>query len=149
MLYRYPQGEYPYGRLLEENRRRGIGQPEFELVDSGLFDVNRYFDVFVEYAQAEPGDILMQITVENRGPEAAAIHLLPQLWFRNTWSWKPGAKKPVVRQERGSIVAEHGEIGTYRLHAESLRNDLPRPSPLPKERETRSATSSGSKRDDP
>src|SRR5213082_1496639 len=74
MLYKYPQAEYPYGRLLEENRRRGIGQPEYELIDSGLFDDNRYFDVYVEYAQAGIDDILMRITVKNRGPEPAPIH---------------------------------------------------------------------------
>src|SRR5438874_3765113 len=76
MLYKYPQAEYPYGRLVEENRRRGIGQAEFELVDSGLFEANRYFDVFVEYAKAGPEDVLMLVTVHNRGPEAASIHLL-------------------------------------------------------------------------
>src|SRR6201993_263051 len=87
MLYKYPQGEYPYGLLVEENRRRGIGQPEFELVDTGLFADNRYFDVFVEYAKAAPDDILIRITIANRGPEAARIDVLPTLWFRNTWSW--------------------------------------------------------------
>ncbi|TLZ33573.1 MAG: glucosidase, partial [Gammaproteobacteria bacterium] len=125
MLYKYPQGEYPYGRLLEENRRRGIGQPEFELVDSGLFEANRYFDVFVEYAQAEPGDILIQITVENRGPEAASIHLLPQLWFRNTWSWKADAARPVITQSApGVIRAEHPDLGVYHLHADGQPTEL-------------------------
>jgi len=93
MLYKYPQREFPYARLLEENRRRGKDQPEFELLDTGIFDDDRYFDVFVEYAKAGPEDLLMQITVHNRGPDEASIHVLPQTWFRNTWSWgKHGAK---------------------------------------------------------
>jgi len=125
MLYKYPQGEYPYGRLVEENRRRGIGQPEFELIDSGLFEANRYFDVFIEYAQAEAGDILIQITVENRGPEAASIHLLPQLWFRNTWSWKAGTARPaLVQSAPGVIRAEHAKLGVYHLHADGSPREL-------------------------
>jgi hypothetical protein len=119
MLYKYPQGEYPYARLVEENRRRGTAQPEFELIDSGLFDTDRYFDVFVEYAQAEPGDILLRITVENRGPEAAPIHVLPQLWFRNTWSWKAGARRPLLQQVAAGLVrAEHPRLGVYYLHTD-------------------------------
>src|SRR5580704_15184853 len=86
-LYKYPQAEYPYARLMEENRRRGRKEPEFELIDTGVFDGDRYFDVFVEYAKASPEDILIKITVCNRGPDAADLHLLPTLWFRNTWSW--------------------------------------------------------------
>src|SRR5438270_583302 len=93
MLYKYPQAEFPYARLVEENRRRGRDQPEFELLDTGLFDDDRYFDVFVEYAKAAPDDVLLQVTVHNRGPDDAVLHLLPQLWFRNTWSWK-GASRP-------------------------------------------------------
>ena len=91
MLYKYPQREFPYAQLVEENaRRKGDSrQPEFELLDTGIFDDDRYFDVFVEYAKAGPEDFLMRVTVHNRGPEEATIHLLPQLWFRNTWSWKP------------------------------------------------------------
>ena len=77
---------------MEENRRRGKDQPEFELLDTGIFDDDRYFDVFVEYAKAGPEDILMRVTVHNRGPEAATMHVLPQLWFRNTWSWDNSAK---------------------------------------------------------
>jgi len=113
MLYKYPQGEYPYSRLVEENRRRGIDQPEYELIDTGLFDENRYFDVFVEYAQVEPDDILMRITAENRGPEAASIHLLPQIWFRNTWSWKERARKPRLHPV-GHIDADKVSDGTNR-----------------------------------
>src|ERR671932_412170 len=86
-LYKYPQSEFPYARLVEENRRRGLNATEFELLDAGVFDENRYFDVFAEYAKASPNDILIRITVANRGPESATVHLLPTLWFRNTWSW--------------------------------------------------------------
>src|SRR4051812_43687416 len=86
-LYKYPQAAYPYADLVEENRRRGKDQPEYELIDPGVLEGNRYFDVFVEYAKASPKDVLIKITVANRGPEAAPLHLLPTLWFRNTWSW--------------------------------------------------------------
>jgi hypothetical protein len=119
MLYKYPQCEFPYAQLVAENRRAGIGQPEYELLDAGAFDEERYFDVFVEYAQAAPDDILMQLTVFNRGPEAAPLHVLPQLWFRNTWRWKPGTEPPTLRAgKHGSIEATHAELGTYYLHAE-------------------------------
>jgi len=87
MLYKYPQAEFPYEYLIEENRRRGRQAPEFELLDTGVFAENRYFDVLVEYAKADVEDILIRITVSNRGPEAATLHVLPQVWFRNTWSW--------------------------------------------------------------
>src|SRR5271169_2520876 len=90
MLYKYPQTAFPYADLVAENRRRGIGAPEYELLDTGLFDENRYFDVFIEYAQAGIDDVLMRITAHNRGNASAPLHLLPQLAFRNTWSWKPG-----------------------------------------------------------
>src|SRR5499433_185428 len=93
-LYKYPQAEFPYARLVDENRRRSKHEPEFELVDSGVFDDDRYFDVFVEYAKAQPSDILMQITVANRGPDEARLRVLPQLWFRNIWSWRPEFNKP-------------------------------------------------------
>ncbi len=125
MLYKYPQREYPYGHLLEENRRRGIGQPEYEIIDSDLFEANRYFDVYVEYAQAAPDDILMRIRVENRGPEPAPIHLLPHLWFRNTWSWKAGRSKPVLSLAAPRTVkAEHPGLGTYFLHADGAPVDI-------------------------
>ena len=117
MLYKYPQGEYPYGYLVEENRRHGIGQQELELIDTGLFDEGRYFDVFVEYAQAAPDDILMRVTAENRGPEPAPLHLLPQVWFRNTWSWKTNARKPILRYiEDGVLRAEHPGLGVYHIY---------------------------------
>src|SRR5215470_17430910 len=89
-LYKYPQAEYPYAELVEENRRRGRRDLEFELLQTGVFDQGRYFDVAVEYAKASAEDILIRITVTNRGPEPAPVRLLPTLWFRNTWAWDPG-----------------------------------------------------------
>jgi hypothetical protein len=86
-LYKYPQNEFPYARLIEENRKRGTDQPEFELLDTGIFDENRYFDIEVEYAKGTTEDIAVRITITNRGPEAAPLHVLPHLWFRNTWGW--------------------------------------------------------------
>jgi hypothetical protein len=117
MLYKYPQREFPYDQLVEENARRKTDtcQPEFELLDTGIFDDDRYFDVFVEYAKADVEDILMRVTVHNRGPEEATIHLLPQLWFRNTWSWNDSAK-PVLRANKdGSVSAQHAKLGDFRL----------------------------------
>ena len=87
-LYKYPQREYPYRDLVETNKRRSREEMEYELLDTGIFDDDRYFDVFVEYAKADPEDMLVKISVHNRGPEAAQIHVLPTLWFRNTWSWE-------------------------------------------------------------
>ena len=86
-LYKYPQGAFPYERLLVENRNRSKQEREFELIDTGIFDDDRYFDVFVEYAKADVEDVLIKITAANRGPETATIHLLPTVWFRNTWTW--------------------------------------------------------------
>ncbi|HEY6169420.1 MAG TPA: glucosidase, partial [Verrucomicrobiae bacterium] len=119
MLYKYPQREFPYAQLVEENRRRGKDAPEFELLDTGIFDDDRYFDVFVEYAKAGPDDILMLVTVHNRGPEDAVIHLLPQLWFRNTWSWKKNGVKPELTAQRsGTVAAVHPELGGHMLHCD-------------------------------
>src|SRR5437660_5810778 len=87
-VYKYPQAEFPYQAIREENRRRGRREPEFELTDAGVFDGDRYWDVKAEYAKASPDDILIRLTVANRGPEPARLHLLPALWFRNTWSWR-------------------------------------------------------------
>jgi hypothetical protein len=119
-LYKYPQEEYPYGRLMEENRRRGKDQPEFELLETGIFDDNRYFDVFAEYAKAGIEDICISVTVANRGPEAAEIHLLPTLWFRNTWSWFEGSTKPSLSFDAasGAILVQEDELGTYWLYAD-------------------------------
>jgi hypothetical protein len=119
MLYKYPQRRFPYEQLVEENRNRGKGQAEFELMDTGVFDDGRFFDVFVEYAKAGPEDILLQITVCNRGAEPRLIHVLPQLWFRNTWSWGRGAAKPLLRAFSDNVViARHESLGEYSLAAE-------------------------------
>ncbi|HEY1189561.1 MAG TPA: glucosidase, partial [Gemmata sp.] len=96
MLYKYPQRRFPYEHLQQENKGRSRYDPEYELLDTGLFDDNRYFDVFVEYAKVGPRDILMRVTAHNRGPDAAELHILPQLWFRNTWAWKPDQPKPAI-----------------------------------------------------
>ena len=118
MLYKYPQREFPYADLVHENRRRGISQPEYELIDTGAFDDNRYFDVFVEYAQAGPEDILMRITAHNRGPDAADLHVLPQLQFRNTWSWKHDQPRPEMRLIDGHLLTEHPELGAYHCYVD-------------------------------
>ena len=118
-LYKYPQNAYPYGDLIETSRRRGRNDPEYELLDTGVFDKDRYFDVFVEYAKATPTDILIEISVSNRGPEAAQLHVLPTLWFRNTWSWWPDQPKPSLRRHPGenpvAIEATHAELGDFVL----------------------------------
>jgi hypothetical protein len=97
-LYKYPQTAFPYAQLVEENRRRDRRQPEFELLDTGVFDDHRYFDVFVEYAKADVEDILIKITITNRGPEAANLRVLPTVWFRNTWSWENHARRPKLHK---------------------------------------------------
>ena len=116
-LYKYPHAAYPYSDIVETNRRRGKNDPEYELLDTGIFRDNRYFDVFVEYCKAAPRDLLIRITVENRGATAASLHLLPTVWFRNTWSWSEGAAKP--HMDTGSTPAtircRHEEIGEYTL----------------------------------
>jgi hypothetical protein len=119
MLYKYPQREYPYADLVNENRARGIHKPEYELIDTGAFDDSRYFDVEFEYAQANPEDILARVTIHNRGPEAADLHLLPQLVFRNTWSWKPGVQRPVLKQLGDHIIVEHPALGSYYFYADN------------------------------
>lgn len=119
MLYKYPQAAFPYRALREENGRRGVTEPEFELTGTGIFDDDRYFDVFVELAKASADDLLLRITVENRAREAASLWVLPQLWFRNTWSWSAGAARPELTfVEDGRIVATHAELGCYLLSYE-------------------------------
>jgi hypothetical protein len=123
-LYKYPQAAYPYERLVTANRQRGRHDLEYELLDTGVFDGDRYFDVFVEYAKASPEDILVAITVANRGPDDATLHVLPTLWFRNTWSWGGEEPKPVLSRMAGpagatAVVAAHPELGTRYLHCES------------------------------
>ena len=111
-LYKYPQGEFPYDRLVDENRRRGRSAPEFELIDTGIFDEDRYFDVVVEYAKADIDDVLIRLSVTNHAPETAECHLLPTLWFRNTWSWEAGSPRPrLAASGAGVIEAEHESLG--------------------------------------
>ena len=121
-LYKYPQATYPYRDLVDTNRRRGKHDFEYELLDTGVFDQDRYFDVFVEYAKASPEDILIQITVENRGPEPATLHVLPTVWFRHVWSSRGDAPRPVLREAAGGgggvIAASHPELGERFLYAE-------------------------------
>ena len=118
-LYKYPQAEYPYRDLVETNKRRSREELEYELLDTGIFDDDRYFDVFVEYAKADPEDMLIRISVHNRGPETAQLHVLPTLWFRNTWSWDEGEPKPVVGQiAENKIRASHPQLGDYTLQCE-------------------------------
>jgi hypothetical protein len=120
-LYKYPQARFPYERLVEENRRRGRDQPEYELADTGVFEGGRYFDVTVEYAKASPDDLLIVVAVANRGPEAAPIHLLPTLWFRNSWSWGCshegcGLRPRLRAQGPRCVVADHETLGRFSWH---------------------------------
>ena len=119
-LYKYPQAAFPYAALVDENRQRDRRAPEYELIETGVFDGDRYFDVTVEYAKATTEDILVRISVANRGPEPAEVHLLPTLWYRNTWSWQAGAPRPRLRVVMGqaSIEADHAELGRRWLHCE-------------------------------
>ena len=123
-LYKYPQAAFPYGTLIEENGGRDRQAPEFELIDTGVFDGDRYFDVLVEYAKAAPDDLLIRVTAVNRGPGEATLHLLPTLWYRNTWSWNPaGPERPVLRQgvaTAGHVVieGEHPSLGARWLYCE-------------------------------
>jgi len=120
MLYKLPQAAYPYEWLIEENaHRKGSAAMEFEVIDTGIFDDDRYFDVDVEYAKAEVEDVLMRITVHNRGPDPAPIHILPQAWFRNIWSWSPGKQKPSLQDHGAGLVsAHHEELGAYTIEFE-------------------------------
>ncbi len=132
MLYKYPQREFPYAQLVAENAARSKEQMEFELLDTGIFDDDRYFDVFVEYAKAAPEDVLMRITVHNRGPEAATIHVLPHLWFRNTWAWEPNHAKPNLRAVRGGSVVkvENEELGAFDFYPGALDDGVTMPEML-------------------
>ncbi len=118
MAYAYPQAEFPYARLVEENRRRGRQEPEYELLDTGVFADDRFFDVEVELAKADPEDLLYRVTVWNRGPEAAEIHVLPTLWFRNTWAFDPARGRPEIRRMDGRLEASHPELGVRELFLE-------------------------------
>ncbi len=119
MLYKYPQAAFPYDKLVAGNRARGRDAPEYELVDTGIFDEQRYFDVVVEYAKADTDDIVMRISVTNRGPEAASLVVLPQVWARNGWSWFPGSIKPsLTREGAAQVVANHPHVQPYRIRFE-------------------------------
>ena len=118
MLYKYPQREFPYSQLVEQNHQRGKDELEFELLDTGIFDDDQYFDLFVEYAKAGPEDILMRVTAHNRGPEDASLHVFPQLWFRNTWSWNNSAKPNLFLTKNLTISGKHREMGDYALHCD-------------------------------
>jgi hypothetical protein len=122
-LYKYPQTAYPYADLIETNGRRNKHGFEYELLDTGVFDQDRYFDVFVEYAKVSPEDILIQITAHNRGPERATLHVLPTLWFRNVWSWGENAARPLLRQvptsANGTVIAvKHPVLGERFFYGE-------------------------------
>src|SRR5207248_8945873 len=122
-LYKYPQAAFPYAQLVEENRRRGREAPEFDLIDTGVFDDDRYFDVFVEYAKADADDILIKMTAINRGPDQALLHLLPAIWFRNRWTWGDnGDPKPTLRKGDSpgvtAIELNHFQYGERWLYCE-------------------------------
>jgi hypothetical protein len=130
-LYKYPQRAYPYDQIVLTNRHRGRREPEYELLDTGVFDDDRYFDVVVEYAKGAPEDILIQITVENRGPEAAQLHVLPTLWFRNIWSWGDEVDRPLLREAgKGVIAAAHPILGKRYLACEGVSAGRIRLGPL-------------------
>ena len=115
-LYKYPQAAFPYDRLVAESRKRTRADPEFELIDTGIFSENRYFDVVVEYAKASPMDVLMRVTAFNRGPAPAPLHVLPQAWYRNTWSWKPNVAKPTISAAGpGTLLLDHPSWLDFRL----------------------------------
>jgi Glycosyl hydrolase family 63 C-terminal domain len=116
MLYKYPQAEFPYDLLVQENAQRDRQQPEFEIIDTGIFDADRYFDVDIEYAKAGADDILLRLSISNRGPDEAAIHVLPQVWFRNTWSWVTDGTKPSLERAGDDVVVKHETFGAYAIH---------------------------------
>ena len=122
-LYKYPQAAFPYANLVETSRRRGRNEFEYELLDTGVFDEDRYFDVFVEYAKASPEDLLIQISIHNRGPEPAELHVLPTLWFRNQWSWHGSPDRPALQQVAGTpitsvVQAAHAKLGELYLYCD-------------------------------
>src|SRR5579883_1225998 len=123
-LYKYPQREFPYRQLIEENARRTRSDPEYELADTGIFAEQRYFDVTIEYAKDTPDDVLIRLTVVNRGPETAAVHVLPTVWFRNTWSWGYPARKPDLRKSADGTIElnepYYGRRWLYCQHPDQL-----------------------------
>jgi hypothetical protein len=120
-VYKYPQAAFPYDDLVRTNAQRSAQQPEYELIDTGVFHEDRYFDVFVKYAKASPTDLLVEIDIHNRGPESASLHVLPTLWFRNTWGWGHPERRPRLRQvSPGLVEATHSTLGTYRLACQGI-----------------------------
>ena len=117
-LYKYPQLSFPYEDLVRTNRSRTRQEREYELLDTGIFRDDRYFDVLAEYGKASPDDILIRLTVHNRGPDAAPLHLLPTVWFRNLWAGRPDFQKPVLTGDGGAIYASHPQLGTWRVECE-------------------------------
>jgi hypothetical protein len=125
MLYKYPQAAFPYQSLLDENKKRTRLDPEFELLDTAIFNEDKYFDVFIEYAKADQDDILIKITLHNRGPEDAPVNVLPTIWFRNTWAWGYDDYKPnMMSSNNGNMFIEHREIGEFTLHVEKQTQHL-------------------------
>src|SRR5688572_29901916 len=123
-LYKYPQRAFPYSQLVAESRARTREAPEFELIDTGVFGDDRYFDVFAEYAKPAIDEIYIRLTLVNRGPDPAPLHVLPHLWYRNTWSWD-GRPRPGLRADStGSIAADHPALGSYRLYFEGAPETL-------------------------
>src|SRR3954468_10286284 len=118
-VYKYAQRAFPYDDLVQTNRHRGKTDFEYELLDTGIFDDDRYFDIEVEYAKAGPDDILMLVTAHNRGPDDATLHLLPTLWFRNTWSWGDNGVKPSLRADGKGVLATHPDLGDWRFSADA------------------------------
>ncbi len=117
-LYKYPQAPYPYANLVDTSRGRSRSEFEYELLDTGVFDQHRYFDVFVEYAKGSPDDILIQISIHNRGPDPAELHVLPTLWFRNQWSWAGSADRPTLQRAGNAVKAVHPTLGECHLHCD-------------------------------
>ena len=124
-LYKYPQQEFPYNQLAEVNKSRNRTQPEFEIMDTGIFNENAYFDIFIEYAKADTHDVLIRITVNNRFGKEARVHFIPQLWFRNIWSWTGSKDKPIIRGTDNSLLTiNHKELGNYYLYYEGKPEQL-------------------------
>jgi hypothetical protein len=127
MLYKYPQRAFPYADLVDENKRRTRDDPEYELLDTGIFDADEYFDIFVEYAKNGPEDLCIRIEIVNHGPAARVLHVLPTLWFRNDWSWKPGCDRPELKlRERfawgSAIDVRHAKLGSFNFYTAAKTN---------------------------
>jgi hypothetical protein len=141
--YWYPQREFPYGQLVAENRRRGRHESEFELADTGIFDDDRYWDITADYAKAGPDDWCITLRVRNAGPDAATLHVLPTIWFRNTWSWGHDTAKPTITAKDAALVADHETLGRMTLvgvgspHALVCENESPPPGSGPRARRRR------------